>query len=159
MRNLRSVPALPLGGDAHIIAPSDLPRVSRVRRVPFGIPSVAQSAGEDAPLNLSDVVARQPATTFFVRMASDALFDSGIYTGDVLVVDQTLRPHYGALVVVTLAAMSGALLVRHYCPDSAALHLLPAHPDVLPISVRARDLARCHVWGVVTGIVQPRGNR
>lgn len=174
-------------GEAEVVALTDLARTARVRRVPFGFPSaVAPDEDNDAavtdgteraPIKLGDVVARQPATTFYVRMMCDALLDSGIYAGDVLVVDRMLRPHYGALAVVTLGdrdglhardgladaldPRDGPLLVRHYCPDRAAIHLLPAHPHITPISVpvsmsvsgRTHQQAHVHVCGVVVGIV------
>lgn len=172
-------------GEAEVIALANVARTARVRCVPFGFPSAMASSGasDDAdaattdgagrtPIKLGDVVGRQPATTFFIKMATDALLDSGIYSGDVLVVDRTLRPHYGALAVVTLSdrderegradapdPLDGPMLVRHYCPDRAAVHLLPAHPDFAPMSVavigngRTHQRARMHVWGVVVGIV------
>lgn len=44
------------------------------------------------------------------------------------------------------------MLARHYCPDNAALYLIPEHPGVAPISVH--DPSRCNVWGVVAGGAQ-----
>ena len=119
-------------------------RISRVQHMLSG----RRKPGHDLParlMDISELISRQSADTFYVEMADDALLDSGIYAGDVLTVDRTLHPTYGAVVV---AALDGELLVRHYCPDSAAIHLLPAHPAVAPISVRARS--RCQVLGVVT---------
>lgn len=118
------------------------------QRAPTGFPSPAEDMAEE-PLDPHVLLIRHPAATFFVEMADDALVDSGIFAGDVLIVDRLLQPTYGALVVV---ALDGELLARHYCPDSEALHLLPAHPDFAPISVRRR--ARCQVWGVVTATIR-----
>lgn len=158
VRNLRNRAVV---GEAEVVALGEQARLARVRRVPFGFPSATTAQADDdrdgAPLNLRDLAARQPDTTFFIALASDALLDSGIFAGDVLVVDRSLRPQYGALAVVTLDSLDGAMLVRHYCPDSAAIHLLPAHPHVAPINVY--DRSRCHVWGVVTGVVRYRQGR
>jgi DNA polymerase V len=119
-------------------------KITRVQHQPTGArkpnPEMAMRR-----IDVDELLSHHALETFYVEMADDALLDSGIYAGDVLVVDRTLRPIYGAVVV---AALDGELLVRHYCPDSAAIHLLPAHPDVAPISVRARS--RCQVLGVVT---------
>jgi DNA polymerase V len=122
-------------------------RTQRVQRMPTGFPSPAEDMAEE-PLDLNDLLVTQPAATFFLEMAGDALLDAGIYAGDVLVVDRSLHATYGALVV---AALDGVLLARHYCPDSVAIHLLPAHPDYAPISVCAGE--RCQVWGVVTATI------
>ncbi|HEY7342121.1 MAG TPA: S24 family peptidase [Ktedonobacterales bacterium] len=117
------------------------------KRAPTGFHSLAGDRAE-TPLDLHVLLTRLPATTFFVEMADEALVDSGIFVGDILVVERALRPVYGALVVV---ALDGELLARHYCPDSEALHLLPAHPDFAPIRVRQR--ARCQFLGVVTATI------
>ena len=129
-----------------VVAAARSGRVTLVQRTPTGFPSSAGHCAEP-PRDLQDLIFRRPTATLFVEMAGDALLDSGIFAGDVLVVDQALRPAYGAVVVV---ALDGELLARHYCPDSEAVHLLPAHPDVAPISIRVRDRDRYQLWGVVT---------
>ena len=117
------------------------------KRAPTGFPGSAGARAETS-LDLHALLTRRPATTFFVEMADEALVDSGIFVGDILVADRALHPAYGALVVV---ALNGELVARHYCPDSEALHLLPAHPDFSPIRVRHR--ARCQLLGVVTASI------
>lgn len=120
---------------------------ARVRRVPISFSGTATEMAEP-PLDLNDVLVLRPGVTFYLEMRGNALLDSGIHAGDVLVVDRSLPAPYGAIVVV---AFAGELLVRHYCPDSAAIHLLPAHPDFAPLSIRNRE--RCQVWGVVTAVI------
>lgn len=124
--------------------------VKPITRMPTGFPSPAEDMAE-TPLSLDALLVRRPVSTFFVEMAGDALRDVGILAGDVLVVDRSLTATYGAVIVVALA---GDLLARQYCPDSAAIHLLPAHPDVAPITITTRDRSRYQLWGVVTGVVR-----
>jgi DNA polymerase V len=124
--------------------------VQQLARQPTGFPSPAEDMAE-APLSLDDLLVRRPASTFFVEMAGDALRDAGIFAGDVLVVDRSLTATSGAAVVV---ALDGELMARLYCPDSEAIHLLPAHPDVAPITITARDRSHYQLWGVVTGVVR-----
>jgi DNA polymerase V len=134
-------------GDGEIAAAARSGYAMLTKRAPTGFRSPAEDR-DDAPLDLHTLLIRHPATTFFVEVADEALVDSGIFAGDILVVERALHPAYGALVVV---ALDGELLARHYCPDSDALHLLPAHPDFAPIRVRQR--ARYQLWGVVTATV------
>jgi DNA polymerase V len=134
-------------GDGEIAAAARSGYAMLTKRAPTGFRSPAEDRA-DAPLDLHTLLIRHPATTFFVEVADEALVDSGIFAGDILVVERALHPAYGALVVV---ALDGELLARHYCPDSDALHLLPAHPDFAPIRVRQR--ARYQLWGVVTATV------
>ena len=135
-------------GNAELTEVAIAGHLATVKRMPTGFPSPAEDMAE-APLSLDKLLAQRPASMFFVEMAGDALLDSGIFSGDVLVVDRALHPSYGAVVVVTL---DDKLFARHYCPDSEAVHLLPAHPDVAPISVY--DRSRYHLLGVVTGVVR-----
>lgn len=136
------------GGHIAHIAP--VQPVKRIARMPTGFPSPAEDMAE-TPLSLDDLLVRRPASTFFVEMAGDALRDVGILSGDVLVVDRSLTATDGAVVIV---ALDGELIARRYCPDREAIHLLPAHPDVAPITITALDRSRCHLWGVVTGVVR-----
>ncbi len=134
-------------GDGEIAAAARSEHAMLMKRAPTGFSGPAGDRAE-APLDLRTLLIRRPATTFFVEMADEALVDSGIFVGDILVAERALHPVYGALVVV---ALDGELLARHYCPDSEAIHLLPAHPDFSPIRIRHR--ARCQLLGVVTATI------
>lgn len=123
-------------------------QVKRIARMQTGFPSPAEDMAEK-PLRLDDLLVSRPESTFFVQMDGDALLGGGIQDGDVLVVDRALYATDGALVIV---AFEGQLIARYYCPDSEALHLLPANPEYLPISLN--DRAHYEVWGVVTGVVR-----
>jgi DNA polymerase V len=81
----------------------------------------------------------------FARMEGDAMRGAGIAAGDLLVVDRSLCPVLGSVVV---AVVEGELLVRRYWPSPFATYLLAAHPDCPPIRIPAE--ADCQVWGVVT---------
>lgn len=131
-----------------------------IHRVPTGFPSPAHDWAEP-PLTLEDLLIQHGhrAATFFVEMVGAALTDAGVFGGDILVVDRALPASYGAIVII---ALDGELLARHYCPDAEALHLLPAHADFAPVSIRRLEIpARAQVWGVVTGVVRrlPFGHR
>lgn len=60
-------------------------------------------------LDLNEILVQRPAATFFVRMDSDSMKNSNIYRGDVLIVDRSLTPRKGNLVV---AVVDGACCVR-----------------------------------------------
>lgn len=123
-------------------------RARRPTRVPTGFPSPAEDSAE-APLDLNDLLIHQPAATFFVEMAGDALQGSGIFDGDLLIVDRSLYATDGALIVF---ALDGHLIARFYHPDGEALHLLPANPEYEPITLLSPE--RYDVWGVVTNVVR-----
>jgi len=109
-----------------------------------GYPSPAQDYAE-AGLDVRDLLVRRPAATFFARMEGDALRGAGISAGDILVIDRSLPPLPGSIIV---AVVEGELVVRRYRPGPHGLSLLSAHPDYP--SIRLPAGAPLDAWGVVT---------
>jgi len=122
----------------------------RVSRATTGWPSPSEDYAE-ASLDVRELLVRHPAATFFMRAEGDAMRGAGIRPGDILVVDRSLDPSPGSIVV---AAVQGELIVRRYRPEpGGALALVPAHPDHTP--ERFADASACVVWGVVTFAIHP----
>lgn len=78
-----------------------------------GFPSAAEGY-EDEPLNLHDWIVRHPAATFFFRVAGDDLRHEHILAGSVLVIDRSIRPVAGKLV---LTEQAGAFVVARFSPN------------------------------------------
>jgi DNA polymerase V len=75
-----------------------------------GFPSAAEGY-EDEPLNLHTWLIAHPAATFFYRVNGDALRDEYIRDGALLVVDRSVIPVRGNLVV---AEEHGCFVVRRF---------------------------------------------
>ena len=102
-----------------------------------GFPSPAADSAE-ASLDVRDLLVRRPAATFYLRMRGDAQIASGVFAGDILVVDRSLTPAPGALVIV---AADGELRLTRWRPQ----------PDA---AADAADDARAALlWGVVTYLI------
>ncbi|MEM9019963.1 MAG: S24 family peptidase [Planctomycetota bacterium] len=99
----------------------------RFESIAAGFPSPAQGY-EDEPLDLNALLIRRPAATFFFRVQGSALIRDGIRDGSLLVVDRSITPRAGQLVV---ADVDG---VREVCR--------------LP-----RSAEQLVVWGTVTAII------
>lgn len=69
--------------------------------------------------------------------------DAGILDGDILVIDRSLKPEHGKIVV---ACVDGEFTVKklQLYPE---LMLIPCNPDYQPIRPNTEDLV---IWGVVT---------
>ena len=116
-------------------------------RVPAGFPSPADDHVEDA-LDLNEHLVRHPAATFFVRVQGDSMTGAGIQHGDLLVVDRSLEPKSGAIVI---AVVNGELTVKRLKADSGGVWLVPENPDYPPLEIReGMDLT---IWGVVAHVV------
>lgn len=113
-------------------------------RVPAGFPSPAENYVEGR-LDLNDLCVRKPAATFFVRVVGESMRDAGINAGDLLVVDRSLDPRNGSVVV---AVLDGYLTVKHFHRRPGGITLRPANAAFPPIEVG--EGAELDVWGVVT---------
>lgn len=96
-----------------------------------------------SPLDLNRHLVAHPAATYFLRLESDSLRQDGILRGDTLVVDRTLPPVSGSLVV---AELNGELLARRLRLSSDRTILLCS--DGIARTVSASDTFS--VWGIIT---------
>lgn len=113
-----------------------------------GFPAPGDDSIEDR-LDINDLLIKNPLTTFFVRAEGDSMEGAGIFSGDVLVVDKSIRPHSGSIVV---AAVYGELVVKRYVQNGAMLQLVSENPAYAPISIC--EVEDVFVWGVVVGSVR-----
>ena len=110
-----------------------------------GFPSVAQdySGGE---LSLDDYLIDHPDTTVIIRVTGDSMTGAGIFDGDLLIVDRSLDPREGDVVV---AVLDDDFTVKRLLRDvhGAYLHAEnPNYPDIRP-AFEGENI----IWGVVTG--------
>ena len=66
-----------------------------------GFPSPAEQYLEP-PLDLNELLVRRPAATYFVRVEGDSMVGAGISDGDLLVVDRSLRPANGDVIIASV---------------------------------------------------------
>lgn len=107
------------------------------------------SPGDDLverPLDLNDLMIDNPTATFFVRVSGDSMEGAKIFDGDVLVVDRSVEPKHGSIVV---AAVYGELVVKRLQKERSGLALISENEEYKPILID--DTEGCFIWGVVTG--------
>lgn len=126
-----------------------------VQKVPFfasepaaGFPAPADDLVEKA-LDINDLVVENPASTFFVRVRGDSMEGAGIFSGDVLVVDRSIEPREGKIVV---AAVYGEMVVKRLQKVNGVFALYSENESYEPIIVSEND--DCFIWGVVVGSVR-----
>lgn len=115
-------------------------------RVRAGFPSPADDH-LDVEIDLHAHVVRRPASTYFVRAEGDSMLGDGIHDGDLLVVDRSLEPLPGRVVVI---AVDGEPTVKRLARLGARTVLMASNPRFAPIPLEGRE---CQVWGVVTHVV------
>ncbi|MEX5261517.1 LexA family protein [Kocuria sp. CPCC 205263] len=113
-------------------------------RVPAGFPSPAQDSFDDGRIDLNEVLIRDVTSTYLFRVTGDSMEGVGIYSGDEVLVDRSLTPRHGSVVI---AVLDGDFTIKtlHVHPDRVVLHPEnPAYPDV-----EVPSLSELVVWGVV----------
>lgn len=116
-------------------------------QVPAGFPSPADDYVARR-LDLNEHLIQHPSATFFVRVAGDSMTGAGINDGDILIVDRSLEPVDGKVVI---AVVDGELVVKRLRRKSGTWQLLAENEGYPPISVDADG--EFEVWGVVTSVI------
>ena len=129
-----------------------------IRRHPLSLPLYlsAVSAGFpspaddflDRPLDLNEHLVRNPAATFFVRVSGDSMLGAGIHNGDILIVDRSLDPTPGRIVI---AAVDGELTVKRLVQEGERW-LLVAENDGYP-AIALDEVGDSLIWGVVRHVI------
>src|SRR3990172_5403277 len=96
--------------------------------VSAGIPLPADNYGE--PFDVSGYLNKHPSKSFYVRVDGDSMINAGIFDGDILVVDKTLEPHDGSVVI---ARLHDGFTVKTYELKTERLRLVPANSHYLPL--------------------------
>lgn len=115
--------------------------------VSAGFPSVADDHIESR-LNLNELLIKHPAATFFVRVKGNSMINAGIHDGDILVVDKSLIPMVGKIVI---AAIDGELTVKRLDKQGEQFFLKAENSQYKPIPIS--DLNETTIWGVVTTVL------
>jgi DNA polymerase V len=112
--------------------------------VSAGFPSPADDY-LDRKLDLNECLIKNPAATFFVRVAGDSMTDAGINDNDILVVDRSLEPCTGSIVI---AVVNGELTVKRLLKDKNSCRLIAENTDYPDLEID--EEMGLEIWGVAT---------
>ena len=108
-----------------------------------GFPSPADDYVE-AELDLVAHLIQHPSATYFLRAKGTSMIGAGIYDGDLLIVDRSLEPKQGHIVIMSV---DGELTCKTLGKIGNRPYLLASNPEFRPIPLEGKE---CQVWGVVT---------
>ena len=115
--------------------------------VTAGFPSPADDYLE-SKLDLNDYLIKHPSATFFVRVVGDSMVNAGIHNNDIIIVDRSIKPKHGKIVV---AALDGQMTVKRLYRRDKKVILLPENKLFKPIEIS--DSMEIVIWGVATNVI------
>lgn len=129
-------------------APLPFSRPLALCSMPAGFASPAQDY-VDGSLDLNEHLVHNKTATFFFRVAGDSMRDENINNGDLLVVDRSVNPKHGHIVV---AAVNGDFTVKKLYRRAGVVELRPANPAY--DAIRFNDGEELLIWGVVSATIK-----
>lgn len=113
-----------------------------------GFPSPGDDHRE-SPLNLHDLVAPHPNSTYFIRVVGQSMEGACIRPGSIVVVDRSLTPSHNKIVI---ARVGQNLLLKRMQVRQRKVFLVadPSAPEHPAIELGPHD----EIWGLVTYCVQ-----
>lgn len=129
--------------------------------LPMPVPLLAQPVRAGFPSPADDfieeeidlqrlLIANRPAT-FLVRVAGDSMMLAKLFDGDLAVVDRSLTPRNGDIVVVDIDGERSFKVWRRQGPRISLSFANPRFPEF-----QFSPGAEVEVWGVVSGSINPR---
>ncbi|HRO62638.1 S24 family peptidase [Thermomonas sp.] len=124
-------------------------------RAALGFPSPAEDFQDDG-IDLNELLVRNPPATFLYRAEGWSMLHAGICDGDILLVDRSVTPQDGDVVIATWDGNAPTCKVLHVCRDHLELHSRNPHVPhiVLPPGTEAEVFA---VVGVVRQMRRSHG--
>lgn len=120
------------------------------KAVRAGFPSPADDFIEEEIDLQRLLIANRPAT-FLVRVSGDSMILARLFDGDLAVVDRSLTPRNGDIVVVDIDGERSFKVWKRQGPRITLHFANPRFPEF-----RLSPDAIIEVWGVVSGSVNPR---
>ena len=109
-----------------------------------GFPSPAEDH-MDVSLDINEYLVKHPSSTFYIYVRGDSMINSGIFDGDLLIIDKSLEVKSNSIVV---AVINGEFTVKKIKKDSDNLYLIPDNKNYKPILLETN--MDFQIWGVVT---------
>lgn len=116
-----------------------------------GFPSPADNYLHDS-LDFNRDMIKNPEATFYGRVSGDSMIDAGICDGDIAVIDRSLQPMDGNVIV---AFVNGDFTIKYLDlkhKEEGYIELKPANSNYSPIRIDVEDNFR--VWGVVVWTIK-----
>ena len=83
-------------------------------------------------LNIHDYIITNPSSTFCVKVSGDSMIGAGINSGDILVIDRSIKPSQNHII---LCSLEGDFLIKRLRIINKKIYLIPENPQYQAILV------------------------
>ena len=118
-------------------------------KMPAGFPSPAMDYLEDR-ISLANLLAPHPYSTFLFYCEGNSMIDACIPPGALLVVDKSVTPATGDIVI---AYLNGQFTVKYIKFNEAKCFLVPANRKKNYPTIEVTEEMEMTVWGKVTNVI------
>ncbi|MES2764467.1 MAG: translesion error-prone DNA polymerase V autoproteolytic subunit [Bacteroidota bacterium] len=129
------------------------PRIGKTLKLPLffvpvsaGFPSPADDYSEET-FDFNEQFLKNPPSSFVVKVTGDSMVNAGIYAGDSLVVDMSLTPQDGDIVI---AVIHGEYILKRLLKTKGKVFLCPENTGYKPIEIT--ESMEAVIWGVVSSV-------
>lgn len=102
----------------------------------------------EAHVDLHDYLVSSSSQVFMLRAKGDSMIDAGIYEDDLLIVDRSIAPQDGKIVI---ARLDGEFTVKRLRTQEKKQWLVPENANYSPISLEKHQ--DCEIIGVVIHVI------
>jgi len=117
-------------------------------KIPAGFPSPAADHIEQQ-ISLDEVLNIRAPHVYLASISGDSMQGAGIFDGDLAVVDRSIEPAHGHIVV---ALLNNEPVCKRLCKRESQMILLSENPKYPPRYVLEGD--ELAIWGVITSTVR-----
>ena len=112
-----------------------------------GFPSPANDYLE-GEIDLNRYLIRNPLATFIVKSQGNCLLQAGIYSGDLLIVDRSIKPKNNSIVI---ASINGELTVKQI--KISGKNFLLTSDNKNYGNLKINNESDIFIWGIVTKVI------
>ena len=100
-------------------------------------------------IDLNEQLIRNKPATFFMKVSGSSMINAGIFDGDIVIVDRSIKPKNGTIVI---AVIDGEMLIRRMEKTINKMRLIPETPKLAIIDVS--EFSDFKIWGVVICVIR-----
>ena len=100
-------------------------------------------------IDLNEQLIRNRPATVFMQVTGISMINAGIFEGDIVIVDRSLKPQNGKIVI---AVIDGEMLIRRLELTMNKMRLVPETPKLATIDIS--EFSDFKIWGVVTCVIR-----